>query len=442
MRSLSVFKARLSAHCNGHMVEIVRGAVVAFALKVSGAAINFGFSVLLARILGAEEAGVYYLALTISTVVWMVGCFGLENSLLKYVSANAARSEWTKVKGVYNKAIILGSLVSFSLSISLFFLAPFLAESVFFKPSLEFPLKYMALAVLPMTMVLLHSEAIKGIKRIRDSQIINGVAVPVFSLLGLSILGQKYGVPGVSLLYLAAAIIAAIAGRMIWVYATPQLANMKAEFSGRALISTCMPLLVVSISYMVIQWSATFALGVWGTNADVGIYSIALRTANLTSFVLLSVNSIVAPKFSELYSCGKLDELAETARKSTLLMLLIASPILFVFLLVPNHVMAIFGPGFKDSGYILSIISVGQFVNVATGSVAYLLVMTGREVLMRNNAVFMAVFAVILNLILVPLLGVLGAAIASAISMAMINLISLYLVWKSLKIITIPYLKL
>ena len=85
-------------------------------------------------------------------------------------------------------------------------------------------------------------------------------------------------------------------------------------------------------------------------------------------------------------------------------------------------------------------LSAGQFVNVATGSVGYLLMMCGHEKLMRNNIAFAAFFNVVMNLILIPTLGINGAAISTATSLALMNLVSVVLVQRKLSIVTVPLL--
>jgi len=102
--------------------------------------------------------------------------------------------------------------------------------------------------------------------------------------------------------------------------------------------------------------------------------------------------------------------------------------------------MSIFGTQFTSGGNILTVLSIGQFVNVAMGSVGYLLVMSGNETLMRNSTIVAALINIVLHIILVPLAGVLGAAIASTLSLIMMNVFLAYFVWLRLNIWTIPFL--
>jgi len=122
-------------------------------------------------------------------------------------------------------------------------------------------------------------------------------------------------------------------------------------------------------------------------------------------------------------------------------MSLVAFPALLLFIVAPSWVMGLFGSQFESGWVVLLILAAGQFVNVVTGSVGYLLMMSGHESLMRNNIIFSALLNLALNILCVPTLGIVGAAVATAISLAVMNIVSLWLVYLKLGILTLPYPK-
>ncbi len=191
---------------------------------------------------------------------------------------------------------------------------------------------------------------------------------------------------------------------------------------------------------LILNWTATVLLGVWGTSADVGIFSMASRTAALISFILMAMNSILAPKFAALYIKGEIETLGRTARNAAALVTLIVSPIFLLFILFPDLIMGLFGKKFIGGSELLVILSAGQFVNVITGSVACLLVMTGHERLQRNIMVISLVLNVLLSAVLIPQLGTTGASIAVAVTLSVQNLIAAGMVKRKLGIVTIPLL--
>ncbi|UZJ41948.1 flippase [Prosthecochloris sp. SCSIO W1101] len=424
-----------------HMLEVINGAAVALVLKLLGAGLTFLFNLFLARTLGAEGAGLYFLALTVTTIATVFGRMGLDNTLLRFTAANVAVDDWAAVKGVYVKGMKLALIASSLSAVAVFVFAPLLADKVFQKPELVISMRWMSLAIVPMTFVMLYAQALKGLKRIRDSFIVFGVGVPTISLTVFLLLGGSFGVKGAVWAYASGAILTALSGIILWRVATPQLRKVSASFRTNDLLKSSVPLFWVASLNMLINWTAIFALGIWGTKEDVGVFSMASRTAMLTSLILTSVNSISAPKFAELYKKKDLAALSATARNTAKLMTIIACPLLLLFLVAPNWVMGMFGEEFQKGGILLSILATGQFVNVATGSVGYLLMMSGNEKLMRNNMAFVAVMSVVLSAILIPIYGAFGAVIVIAVCLSLQNLIAAYMVSSRLGINAIPFLK-
>ena len=190
---------------------------------------------------------------------------------------------------------------------------------------------------------------------------------------------------------------------------------------------------------MIICWSSTIFLGIFAENADVGIYNAAARTANLMNFLLVSVNTIAAPKFAELFHINDMQGLKRSAQDSTRLMFWLSLPVFIIVMIFSKNIMGIFGDQFITGTAILMILSTSQFVNVSTGSVGYLLMMSGNEKLLRNNIFGVAIINIILSVWLIPKYGMLGAGVVSAISLTLQNVISLLLVKRKLNFWTIPF---
>jgi O-antigen/teichoic acid export membrane protein len=424
-----------------HMREVARGAAVALILRVAGAGLTFAFNVVLARLLGADGAGIYFLALTLTTIASVFGRLGLDNALLRFTAAAAALSDWTEVRGVYRTGMSVAVRAAIAATLLTAVAAGWLSNLAFSKPDLAAPLRWMALAIIPMVVALLHAELLKGLKRIAESVLISGVSVPALSLIGLLVLAPRWGVIGAVWAYAGAGALTAAVAVWLWVRATPQARRGPGSFARDKLLRTSLPLLWVKSMNLAMGWTATIVLGIWATSADVGIFNAASRTVLLGGLVLMAVNSIAAPKFAALHREGDMKALNSMARSSAILMLAIASPLLLAFTLAPGPVMRLFGPEFVAGAPLLVILALGQFVNVATGSVGYLLMMTGHEKLMRNSVAIAAALNLVLNLVLVPIAGTLGAAIATAISLATLNLVATYYSWSRLGIVILPLVR-
>lgn len=202
-----------------------------------------------------------------------------------------------------------------------------------------------------------------------------------------------------------------------------------------------MPLWTVAIVHQIIQWSSQLILGVAEDAESVAFFATAQRTAMLTSFILFAVNTIVAPKFAAMHATGDMDGIRRTAVLSVRIMLVVCVPVTAFVLIFPEWLMGMFGEAFTAAAPALMILTIGQFVNIATGSVGYLLSMTGNETKVRDNVVLAGVLSVGLGVILIPLYGVIGAAIAYACGVASQNLLGVYQVKKYLGFNTLCFWK-
>jgi O-antigen/teichoic acid export membrane protein len=119
-------------------------------------------------------------------------------------------------------------------------------------------------------------------------------------------------------------------------------------------------------------------------------------------------------------------------------MLSVTLPLFFLIFLFSPMILSIYGPEFKDADLILKILAIGQLINVSTGSVGYLLMMSGHEKLLRNAAVLSACVSLVLNLVLIRQLGVVGAAISTAVALSIQNIVAAWLVYRKLGIRVLP----
>jgi len=158
----------------------------------------------------------------------------------------------------------------------------------------------------------------------------------------------------------------------------------------------------------------------------------------LIGLILVAANSIVAPKIAALYQNRDLHTLDRVIRRSAMLVLMIASPALLIFLLVPGFVMSIFGSEFTASADLLRVLAVGQLVNIVTGSVGFVLLMTENLRSILITSILMLITVAGLSFLLVPQFGAMGAALATTGSLLVASIIRVTLAWRDLRIVALP----
>jgi O-antigen/teichoic acid export membrane protein len=427
-----------SSGLEGHLSEIFSKASAALVLKILGAGFKFLFNVLLARFLGAEGAGVYFLALTVMMVASVVGRIGLDNSLLRFAAVSAERGDWNLVRGLRRLGMGIALVLSVAAALGILIAAPWISTRLFHEPFLTGPLRLMALAVVPFSLLTLQGELLKGLRRTAGATLVQGLGVSLVSVVVLAVVRDRLGVSGAVIAHLAATLIVLFLSLFLWRSAVPSRTGPPSAFDARLLLATSLPLFLVASMYLLMNWTDTVMLGIWRESGVVGQYGVAMRTAMLTSFILVAVNSIVAPKFAALYAENDRLALSGVARYASLLTTAFALPVLAVFVLFPRTVLSLFGPQFPEASTVLVVLAGAQFLNVLTGSVGYLLIMSGHEKLMRDIVIAAALFNVLLNALLIPPVGIEGAAVATGTSTVTLNLSAWLAVRFKLGLLVLP----
>ena len=216
MRQIKRWLSRWISEQDDHVVDVVRGASTAGFLKVVSAVATFALSVALGRMLGAEQSGIYFLALTTATIAATIGRFGLDSAVIRYVSARSSENRWGAVKAVHRSSLTIGLLGSITVASVLFLTAPVLATSIFDNSDLTMPIRAMALAVVPLALNMLVSRSLQGLSRIRDSVLVFSIVPATITLIGTLLFARRWGVDGVISAYIAGVTVSAIYGEYAW----------------------------------------------------------------------------------------------------------------------------------------------------------------------------------------------------------------------------------
>jgi len=196
------------------------------------------------------------------------------------------------------------------------------------------------------------------------------------------------------------------------------------------MLKTASPMMLSSSIYLLITWIDTIMIGIYLNEADVGIYNVAVRVSGLVAFGLAAISSISAPKFSETYNNGDHLGFKKVVHESSRLIFLSTLPIIIILLFFNQYILLFFGDEFIAATGVLYILLLGQLSNTFSGSLAFILQMTGNEKIFRNVLTLGLIINVVLNIILIPRSGIIGAGIASASSLVVWNILSLVIIKK------------
>ncbi|MCF6151591.1 MAG: hypothetical protein E3K38_04730 [Candidatus Kuenenia stuttgartiensis] len=150
------------------------------------------------------------------------------------------------------------------------------------------------------------------------------------------------------------------------------------------------------------------------------------------------MQSIYAPSIAELYYKGEKDRLKNLLKTSTRWIFLITLPLTIILIFSSKEIMAVFGKEYtgEAGSFVIIVLALAQFVNCVTGGVGSNLSICGKQKLEMVNNIAMFVMNGILNYLLIISYGAAGAAIATGISIAVINVVRLIQVYILFKIHT------
>lgn len=410
-------------------------------ILIKGFALTIGFllNVVVARQLGIEEAGRYFLSFTVIAIAAVIGRCGVDQVILRFTAANRETKSEESSQSLLLKTFLMALGGSLIVTAFLALSAPLISTHLFGDPAISPVLFWMSIGILPWNMTLLLGEFIKGEESILKSQLVQLVLLNGFTL-GLLTFSDASSAITASKCFAASGWISVAVGAA---FSAKHFAGVRrhsngTEFPFSTIRRVAKNLYAFAILGVVIQMSSGVIIGIFRPAADVAQFHACLRLAVLVAAVLASLNSLVAPRFARYHASGNTEALRDLTRKAAIVTTGIAIPMLLLALCFPKVLLSLFGESFLVAAPILGILAVGQFVNAATGSVGFLLNMTGNEDSVRNTTIGATVLQLALCFSLVPLWGGIGAAIANASVNILRNLVLVGFAWKRLGFVPIP----
>ena len=407
---------------------------------------------------GQEAMGVYTVGLSILSIVGIFGRFGVDMAMSRFVAQYSAANRWDLVQHTYKVALKIVIPISVFLSAGTFFVIPYLTDNLFDETAPDFEkytlyMQIFAVSILFYVLGGLSEECIKGLKKTKQfnwiSHVVNQLVAILFLLLfGIFSKDQLW----VNLSYCIGIFIAFLIAQFFWLYYLKNPDKARSEFfvkrekktrkedpaqaalnsiidtnekiTTAGLLKVSAPMMSAKYLTMIYTWLDILILAWYATEPMVAIYRVATRLTSLATIPLISINSIAGPKFAEAFGANDDKRLQNSVRQATRLIFWSCVPFLVLFLVFPKFCLWTFGKGFtsEEAIIVFIIVTLGQAANVLTGPVTVLLNMTGRQKVTMYYALATVVIDVSLNLILIPMYGIIGAAIATAVSRTVLNL--------------------
>lgn len=421
----NLLKRLLNKDNDRDLNELLKGSAQGFLIRTLGILFVYSYMLIISNNYGASELGIFTITLTILNLFAIIPKFGFENALIRVVSELKAKGRHFEISRLFHQSFLFSLVIAITFGVSIYLSSSYVANNFFMKPELAKSLRVVAIA-LPFYVGLgLIAAYFRGHKKTVKFVLFNSALIALFFLiLLLSLIWSEYEIE-LFYLYLIAIFIVFVIGLLIVLKETkPFFKSLHTDslYDFKRLRQIAVPLLFANSFSMMMNWSDIIMLGIFKSESDVGIYTASFKLATLTSIVLFAVNSIVAPKFAELYSQGDINGLKRTVNLSSKLIFFTSVPILLVLWLFPKTILGLYGEEFTSGVTVLAILAFGQLINALCGSVGYLMQMIGYEKVYQRVLFIALILNILLNIAVIPRFGIIGAAVASIISLIFWNI--------------------
>jgi O-antigen/teichoic acid export membrane protein len=415
--------------------QLFSGATGTLALNVATIAANFAIAVVLARLLGAAGYGVYAFATAWSSVLLVPAVLGLPPLLVRNVVQYEYNGTLDLMRGLLRRAnqLILG------LSSLLVLVAGLLGWWAYGSDSGSLHAYWLALLIVPVVgLTSIRGATMQGLGRIVLARVPAAVVAPLLLLLAVGVASLLPGklAPSTAVGLTVASSVFALALLTFLLRRTLPAATMTSppRYESRVWLRSALPLVLFSGIQALNAQASIIMLGLLNDNAEVGVYSVSARAASVISFLLLTVRYPLGPTLARLHAARDHDRLQQVVTRSAQVTLVLTLPLALSLFIFAGPLLGLFGGGFGSGTTVLRILSVGEFINVATGVAGMVLVMTGHEAKMTKGIAAGAVVGIGLNLLLIPVWGATGAAVATAAGVIVSNLLLVALAWRAVRI--------
>jgi O-antigen/teichoic acid export membrane protein len=395
-----------------------------FFFRIFGMIFNFVITLYITNIYGSSSYGLFALSLTILQLMVMFFSFGIPAA---FISFTGAFSSIDLNKGLLIKSYKIIFLLSIIPIVLLYFNANHIA-GFFNKLPLTNFLKVAFLSLIFLVFHEINSNYFLSIKKFFWFGIVYFIIPNILFL--ISILFFKFNnFPDYFIIFsYSLSIFITVIISLFLIFRNKKYLNV--TIKSKEILMRSLPMMASGFFLVLLNWTDVLMLGKYETERNIGVYNAAFKIGYLTLFFVMSMGSIIIADISEHFNNKNFKALHFTIKKATQITAVLTLPLAIFILVFSEYLLGLFGAEFIEGKTALIFITIGALYNAMTGNVDQLLNMTGHQITVRNIMFAGFVINVFLNLFLIPLYGINGAALSSLIVNIIVNTIFVFIIKK------------
>lgn len=415
-----VCRAFKLGHGEGLRAQLIRGAMGVGGLQLLYQPLTLAASIILARGLGPEGYGQYVFVMAVISILALPIGPGLGQLVTREVASYQHGEEWGLFRGMLRRAhqfVALGS----ALMVSGVVIAS--VRNAEWAMNDRWTLLFIASLLLPLIgLNALRSSVLRGLRHVFQAQLPELLARPGLHLLISSAL-LAFGMlnPATALVgQIAAMGLAFLLGA--WIlrrYRPHEVSEAAPAYRHSEWTRAILPFALLAAVGTMNGLIGILVLGWMGTDEDMAILRVAMSGAMLVQLSLTIVNLVIAPHIARAHRENDKARLQKLSRQTARAALAVSLPIALPLIFIGGPIIdLVFGEAYAvKSTCPLAILAVGQLVSVAFGSVGMFLTMSGYERDTLNGQIIALAVNAVSAVILIPIFGVVGAALSVAIGL-------------------------
>ena len=402
-------------------------------MKLFFALVLLFINIFLAKKLGPNEYGLFVFSISLISVFTVFSVFGLDKLNLRHIQILIGTNRF----GVIQKFIRYSHILCFIVSVCFAFLFFFLYE--YFLSS-NFSLSDGTILVLISVIVIesfvkLQKGQLQGLKKIKLSGIPDLIIRPTLFLFLLIFIINSGDISHIFQAYLFVSLIV-ITLSSLFLFRTHKKNDLleNNNFLSIDLIKESIIILAAELTIVLNSNIDVIMVGFYLDNYQTGVYALANRGALFIAFIIGAIAIIKGSYIARLHSKGKFLEMQSLVTFVTRIMAFIALCFFLIYFFYGEDFLEYFGSDYIHSKTALLILSFSQLFNAATGAVGLILIIMGYSKHVTATLFIVLLLNIALNIYLIPNYHVIGAAIATAISIIIWNIILAIIVVKKIHI--------
>jgi len=424
--------SKLNAQYSGRFANAILGTA---GLKVANMLLTVLTGVALARMLGPDNYGIYVFVFSVIAVINIPISAGLPVLVVREVAKYRCDGAWSKIKG-------LVAVSNYYLCAYLCFVT--MAFYLYVDEVVENKVLVLSFGLLMLPFLgiaSLRMAVLRGLNHAVLGQIPESLLRPLVllsALVACYIFAYEVD-PMVALqANLLAVFVAFVLGIYFLIRVTPtSVKNSQPEYELGRWTKSLLPLMMFAVLKNVDLQVSYLFLSVLSTNTEVALFRVAMQGAILISLALSILNVVLAPYVVKFHHSNDINALKLIVRRSVNAAFIFGLCLFSFFCLFSEALLnLVFGKDYNDASVVLLILSFGQLVNVAMGSVALVINMTGNERYSYQAMAIGLITNISLSYWLVPEYGAQGAAVGALLSIVIWNVVLAIVVYRKIGIKT------